>query len=80
MHHLHEVDLILDPNAEMSVEMTDVMIEETVAEVVSVVMTAGQGRTIGLIEIIEIVLIAALIIGLDVDWNAVPNRRKRGRF
>jgi hypothetical protein len=60
--------------------MIDVMIEETVAEVVSIAMAAGQGRITGLIEITEIVLIAALIIGLDVNGSAVQKQRKRKGF
>lgn len=60
--------------------MIDVMIEETVAEVVSIAMVAGQGRITGPIGITEIVLIAALTIGLDVNGNAVQKQRKRRGF
>ena len=60
--------------------MTVGMIDEMVAENVTIAMTAGQRMTTGRIGIIEIVMTAALIIGLDVDRNAVQNTRKRRRL
>lgn len=80
MPHQQEVDLILDPNAEMSVEMTVAMTEEMVAGIATIAMTAGQGMIIGLIGSTETVLIAALTIGLDVDRNAVQNQGKKPKF